>query len=107
MLPAIARIIIKQAVFASYAVVIMGAATGVFAANPVEIAAVTVPQGNICKSTIRQVERANEMPNMLLHAVSLAESGRWKKHLPRARMPAMPQNFERSLENARGHGRMP
>jgi hypothetical protein len=51
MLPAIARIIIKQAVFVSFAVVIMGAATGVFAANPVEIAAVTVPQGNICKST--------------------------------------------------------
>lgn len=43
MLPAISRIIIKQAVFVSFAVVIMGAATGVFAANPVEIAAVTVP----------------------------------------------------------------
>ena len=77
MLPAIARIIIKQAVFVSFAVVIMGAATEVFAANPVEIAAVTVPKGNICKSTIIQVERATKMPNMLLHTVSLAESGRW------------------------------
>ena len=77
MLPAIARFMFKQTVFVSFAVVIIGAATGVFAANPVQIAAITVPQGNICKSAIRQVERANKMPNMLLHAVSLAESGRW------------------------------
>ena len=77
MLPAISRIIIKQPVFVSFTVVIMGAATGGFAANPIEIAAVTVPQGNICKSTIIQVERATKMPNMLLHTVSLAESGRW------------------------------
>jgi hypothetical protein len=77
MLSAIARFTFKQTVFISFAVVIMGAATGVFAANPVKIAAVTVPHGNICKTAIGQVERSNKMSNMLLHAVSLAESGRW------------------------------
>ena len=36
MLPAIARFMFKQAVFISFAVVIMGSFTGVFAANPDE-----------------------------------------------------------------------
>jgi hypothetical protein len=79
MLPAIARFVVKQTVFISLAIIVMGAATGVIAANPVKFAPVTVPQGDLCKSTIKQVERANRLPNMLLHAVSLAESGRWNK----------------------------
>ena len=77
MLPAIARFMVKQTFFVSLAVFIMGSVTGVFAAPASE----TVAQSNICKSAIRQVERANRMPNMLLHAVSLAESGRWNSEI--------------------------
>ncbi len=77
MLPAIARFMFKQAVFISFAVVIMGSFTGVFAANPTNTAASAANKSNMCKAAIKQIERANRMPNMLLHAVSLAESGRW------------------------------
>ncbi|NKB19211.1 MAG: transglycosylase SLT domain-containing protein [Alphaproteobacteria bacterium] len=73
MLPAIARFMFMQTVLVSFAVFIMGVASGVIAASPSK----TAVQNNICKSAIRQIERTNKLPNMLLHAVSLAETGRW------------------------------
>tara|TARA_Y100001936_G_scaffold253201_1_gene316467 strand:- start:6875 stop:7573 length:699 start_codon:yes stop_codon:yes gene_type:complete len=54
--------------------VIIGIA-GILSANPLHAAAPV----ELCKSAVKQAERENRMPNMLLHAVSLAESGRWHR----------------------------
>ncbi len=35
--------------------------------------------GDICAEAVRAAERMHRLPRMLLHAVSLAESGRWDK----------------------------
>jgi len=39
----------------------------------------TADSSHICASAVRQVETSHRVPRMLLHAVSLAESGRWHK----------------------------
>jgi len=39
----------------------------------------TPDSGEICAQAVRAAERIHRLPRMLLHAVSLAESGRWNK----------------------------